>query len=749
MIGSIRTVARRELKGFIDLPTAYVLAIAFLGISLFLAFRSMFAAGVASLRPLFDLLPILFAVFIPAVTMRSLAEERRGRTLDWLMAQPVSEIDVVAGKFLGNWLFVLLTLAGTVPMAIGVLLASDADIGIVVSQYVGAMLLAGQLVAVGLWASSVTRNQITAFIIASVISFTLFLIGLPIVQIGLPPLLSGALARLSVVSHFENVARGVIDLRDVLYFVSAAAVFLVLAVAAVSRERLSPLQAEARRLRVGAAVMAAIAVILNLLGSHIRGRLDLTRDNLFTLSDGTRGILGGLDDMVQVTLFTSSGLPPEIQLELRDIRDLLADMRHAAGGNFAVREVDPDRNEDAAKQASSFGIGPVEFNVLRDEEYQVRRGYYGLALTYADRKEAFPVIQHTEDLEFQLASAISKMTSDKHKGIVFLSDGGARSSYQIPGLERSLAERYDVSSRSLAGDSTPGLDRDSVSVLVVAGPTQLLDSLAVDRVRSFIDGGGSALLLLDPVDIDPRTAMPRPIATGLDPLVESRGIHMSGRLVADLASAERVSLGRRGLFNVVAPYPLWPITVPAGENLMTRGLQALTMGWAGTLDLTDSIHATPLWVTSEAAGLRDPGMPIMPDQPWNIPDDQLARRVVAAAANGHAAEVAGTATDAAGPGRLVVVADATFADAQFLQGNPQNLTFIANAIDWLAEDDALIGIRSKNRIPPVLVFESDASRNVLKWGNLAGVPLLFALAGVLRVMRRRHRAENRWREVVA
>ncbi|MGD8602360.1 MAG: ABC transporter permease, partial [Gemmatimonadota bacterium] len=204
----IWTVARRELKGYFDQPTAYVLIVAFLGITLFLAFRTMYASGVASLRPIFDLLPILFAVFVPAATMRTLAEERRSKTLEWLLAQPLNEIEVIVGKFLGDWLFVMLALAGTIPTAIGVLLVSDADAGIVIAQYIGAGLLAAQFVALGLWASSFTRNQITAFIVAAAVAFALFLIGLPIVQIGVTPAIAGFLARLSVLSHFQNVARG-------------------------------------------------------------------------------------------------------------------------------------------------------------------------------------------------------------------------------------------------------------------------------------------------------------------------------------------------------------------------------------------------------------------------------------------------------------------------------------------------------------------------------------------------------------
>ena len=133
----IWTVARRELRGYFDQPTAYVLIVAFLGLSLFLGFRTMYASGVATMRPLFDLMPLLFAVFVPAATMRAIAEERRSNTLEWLMAQPLSEVELVVGKFFGNWAFVLIAVAATMPTALGVLMVSEADSGIVIAQYLG------------------------------------------------------------------------------------------------------------------------------------------------------------------------------------------------------------------------------------------------------------------------------------------------------------------------------------------------------------------------------------------------------------------------------------------------------------------------------------------------------------------------------------------------------------------------------------------------------------------------------------
>jgi len=740
MTRGVWTVAKRELRGYFDQPTAYVLIVAFLGITLYLAFRTMYGAGVASLRPIFDLLPVLFAVFVPAATMRTVAEERRSRTLEWLLAQPLTETQVVLGKFLGDWLFVMLALAGTLPTAVGVLLVSDADLGIAIAQYIGAGLLAAQFVALGLWASSFSRNQITAFIVAAAVAFGLYLIGLPIVQIGLPPAIAGALARLSVLSHFENVARGVVDLRDVVYFVSTTGLLLFMSLAAVLRDRLSLGRSEWRRMRVGLGVVSLLVVMTNLLGSYVRGRVDLTAGNLYTLEDGTRDLLGDLDDLVQVKLFASAELPPEFQLQLRDVRDLLADMQAASEGSLVVTDVDPDEDEAASEEASQLGIFPVEFNVLRDDQFEVRRGFYGLAVIYANESDVTPVISRTDDLEFRLASAIYNMTTTESPGIRFIQGFGSKNLGDISGLAETLGDRYDIGAIDIAGDSADAIDPESTEVLVLAGPTEQLDSMAIRRVRNYVDGGGSALLLMEPIRLDPQSPTPIPVSSGLEPLLEERGISVSERMVLDLASSERVNAGRQGIFQLIQNYPLWPIGLPASDHAIINGLNTLAIAWAAGLEIQDSVTVQSLWQTSEAGALHAVGGPIFPDQEWDVPEEELGVRTLAAAV---------TPGEGDARGRLVVVGDATFTEPQYTQRYPGNLVFLANAIDWLAGDEALIRIRSKDRTPPNLVFDSDVSRNVLKWGNLIGMPLLFVLLGVLRVSGRRRRAEARWGEIVA
>ena len=223
-------------------------------------------------------------------------------------------------------------------------------------------------------------------------------------------------------------------------------------------------------------------------------------------------------------------------------------------------------------------------------------------------------------------------------------------------------------------------------------------------------------------------------------MLSDRGVELSGSLVADLQSSENVSMGRQGLFNVIAPYPLWPIAIPASDHAITSGINAVTFAWAAQLEITDTTQVTPLWQTTPSGITRAPMESITPDQEWATTPDQLGVRTLA---------VALTPDEGETRGRIIVVGDATFTEFQFVQGNPSNLIFLANTIDWLAQDESLIRIRSQDRTPPTFVFASDYGKLMLKWVNLVGIPLLFVLIGVYRVTGRKRRAESRWKEVVA
>jgi ABC-2 type transport system permease protein len=223
-------IARREFRTFFNSPIAYIVLGAFLLVSGWLFFQTLFVAGQASLRGFFGLAPVLFVVFAPAITMRLLAEERKSGTLELLLTLPIEDWEVVLGKFLAALGMVAVGLACTLPYAFSVssLVApgSAFDWGPVIAGYLGLVLLASSLLAMSLWASAVSRNQIVGFVIGLVICFVLYLIDK--LAIFFPASISELLQFLSVDHHFTNIARGVLDSRDLVFYLSLTAAGLVL-----------------------------------------------------------------------------------------------------------------------------------------------------------------------------------------------------------------------------------------------------------------------------------------------------------------------------------------------------------------------------------------------------------------------------------------------------------------------------------------------------------------------------------------
>ncbi|UCH98687.1 MAG: ABC transporter permease subunit [Candidatus Aminicenantes bacterium] len=217
---NIKHVFKREFKSYFISPIAYIVISIFLLIIGWLFFSTFFLNGQASLMRFFTLLPITFAFIIPAVTMRLFSEEMNVGTYEILLTLPVTFRDIIVGKFLAAVAFVAIMLVPTIFYGISTALLGKLDWGPVIGGYIGALLLGAAFCAIGLLASSLTKNQVIAFIIGMVICFSLTLL----VDYGLYLLLPEAWVKtfqyLSASFHFQNIAKGVLDSRDVLYFLS-------------------------------------------------------------------------------------------------------------------------------------------------------------------------------------------------------------------------------------------------------------------------------------------------------------------------------------------------------------------------------------------------------------------------------------------------------------------------------------------------------------------------------------------------
>jgi len=238
-MNKIRAVALRELRAYFHSPIAYVFLLVFVGTALFTFFniQTFFARGQADLRGLFEAIPLLTLLLVPALTMRLWAEESKQGTIETLLTFPVRDVELVAGKFLASWTLLAVALLLTLPLAISVSFLGDLDWGPVIGGYIGALLLGAAYLALGQFISAVTENQILAFILAFVFCLALYGLGTELFS-GLFSDRSATLLRaLGSGSRFESIARGVIDLRDLLYYLSLTLFFTGLSVGALRIKR--------------------------------------------------------------------------------------------------------------------------------------------------------------------------------------------------------------------------------------------------------------------------------------------------------------------------------------------------------------------------------------------------------------------------------------------------------------------------------------------------------------------------------
>jgi ABC-2 type transport system permease protein len=228
-------ISRREIRTYFNSPVAYIVVTVFTVITGYLFFTQLFLEKQAELRQLFGFMPFLFMFMVPAVTMRLLADERASGTLELLSTMPVRDWEVVVGKFLAALALVCTAVGLTLVFALTVRLLGPLDRGPAIGGYIGLVLMGGAFVAIGVMCSAFTRNSIVAFIAAFGISFALYLFG-KLTQF-MPEALQPVVSFLSIDGHFENISRGVIDSRDVVYYLSIISACLLLATTSLDSRR--------------------------------------------------------------------------------------------------------------------------------------------------------------------------------------------------------------------------------------------------------------------------------------------------------------------------------------------------------------------------------------------------------------------------------------------------------------------------------------------------------------------------------
>jgi len=426
----ILSVTRKELDSYFGSPMALIFLGAFLAVTLFTFFwvETFFARGIADIRPLFKWMPLLLIFLVAALTMRQWSEEQRAGTLEMLLTLPVKPWQLVIGKFLAVMALVALALALTLPLPISVAILGPLDWGPVIGGYLAALLLAAAYTAIGLFVSSLTDNQIVALITTAILGGLFYLAGTTTLTDYFGAPWDEILVNIGTGARFESIQRGVIDLRDLVYYLSLAAIFLVLNTLTLDRKRWSHGQ-RTLSYRRNASLFSTLAAInlllINVWMTPLHGlRVDLTAQGQYSLSQTTKDLLANLQEPLLIRGYISEKSHPLLNPLRPQIADLLREYEIAGNGRVTAEVVDPATDAELETEANqTYGIQPVPFQVTGRYEASVINSYFDILVRYGDQDivinfqdliEITPNRDGTvnvglRNLEYDLTSAIKKV----------------------------------------------------------------------------------------------------------------------------------------------------------------------------------------------------------------------------------------------------------------------------------------------------------------------------------------------------
>jgi len=385
---TIFRIASKEISLFFASPVAYLFLAAFSGVTLFTFFwgEAFFVRNIADVRPLFEWMPLLLIFLASTLTMRMWSEERRTGTLEHVLTQPVPLWHFVVGKFLGCVALLLVALLITLPLPITVSIIGDLDWGPVVAGYIATLLLGAAYLSVGLFVSSRSDNQIVSLICSVALCGIFYLLGSKMITDLLGNSAGEWLRLLGTGSRFESITRGVIDVRDLYYYISLILVFLALNTFSLERERWAA--TGDKSYHQGWHTLTLLLVI-NALGANFwlgqinQLRVDATQGNQYSISAATRHYLQQLQEPLLIRGYFSSKTHPLLSPLVPQVRDLIKEYEIESGGKVRVEFIDPITNPELEQEANQkYAIQPVPFQVSDRYQASVVNSYFNVLVQY-------------------------------------------------------------------------------------------------------------------------------------------------------------------------------------------------------------------------------------------------------------------------------------------------------------------------------------------------------------------------------
>jgi ABC-type transport system involved in multi-copper enzyme maturation permease subunit len=741
-LAPVRALARKEWTESFNAPMPYIFLTVFFLLSGWFFVSSLFVMGQATLEQFFAPMPLLLAFFLPAFTMRLFAEEYKTGTIEVLATLPLRDEEIAAGKYAAALSFWASMLGLSLFYAGLLCLAGRPDLGQAAAGLLGTFLLGALYCSIGLFASALSRSQVVGFLLGFLFCFALFLSGKAAQYVGGP--LGSALTFLGVDAHYEPFLRGVVDSRDVVYFLSGAALFWAGTLAAFHRA----VRLEWRKDRVkrwgltagtGLALAAGIAALANLVSSAAFFRWDWTADDRYSLSEASVKLARSLQDPLLARLYLSPGLPQPYETQGRYVVDLLREYRGASKGMIALEIVDPDSSDRARSDAAEAGVEPARFTQLASDQFQVRQGYMGVVLHYQDKRETIPFVRDTAGLEYDVSSLIKQLAAPARPRIGFVTGHGETSPYELRGERGGAFESFETETVSLSTSA----ERSKASVLFVLGPRSPVPAEELAVLDSYVSEGVPTVVFLSRSVVNLGSFMPMAQVTGLEPFLEHYGARVEQDFVLDPQCQTITIQSNQGGFAIqnIVKYPAIPLSNRLDrENPVLRTLDVLGFPFAHPVAASGSggpLKFTPL-AESSPYSWRTPGITRLDPYELEGPAPDAPRGPFPLAALVEGSTTAYSDPAKAARVKLVVVGTSYFPDPG-MPTPPGNRSFLSGLTEWLAQDPHFLAIPTREAPYRPLRELSGPAHAALKLLGFFFLPALVLAWGFLRWRRREAR----------
>lgn len=491
-------------------------------------------------------------------------------------------------------------------------------------------------------------------------------------------------------------------------------------------------------------LIVAIAVMVNYIALNHFVRIDLTKNKIYAVSSSSKTIMRNLNDIVNVKVYFSDKLPPNLFAVRQYVGDSLDELSSYSKGNLSVQFLKPS-DPEVQKEALKLGIPQIQMNIVEKDKLEVKKGFLGIAVNYGDRTEVLPVVQNIINIEYDLVSAIKKVTDSRTRVVGFASGHKEPQLTRPTTIEQSgvssffalgsaLSKNYQVASVDLKKEDA----LKNIDTLLIAGPKEDFADDEKKAIDEYLINGGNLVVFFDPINIsDDLNATTSTI--GLEKLFKHYGFEIENKFALD-TSNEKTTFNQ-GYINFIISYPFWIKGINKNfdkANPIVSNLKSFVMPWASPIKITKNknIKSTILAETTSNAWVQEEPFSLNPN---TIKKSEKGNKYpLAVLLEGKFTSFFDQKV-AKKEGKILAIGNSRFATDRFVSQFSQNLIFAQNIIDFLTLDDSLISIRSKAAFDLPLKDIDAQSRNIAKLIGIFLMPVLVVAFGIVRFVYKKRR----------